>query len=204
MKLKKLQTEYIFKQKGFLNPRPVSSGVKRAATKRGFTLVEALVAVTVLLLGITGPMVIVSNSIRTSSIAQDQISAYYFAQEGIEYVRYVRDSNIVATPPRPWLTNLGNCMNPNPTPCDIDDPRNSVVDNGGFDNCLAGGCPRIRYNNGQNIFQSNNGPRRNFSRDIRVSVSGNEAVVTVIVTWTTGGTTRTYTLSESMFNWSGT
>jgi len=61
--------------------------------KQGFTLVETLVAITILLIAIAGPLTIASKGLNGAYYARDQITAYYLAQEGIEYIRNVRDTN---------------------------------------------------------------------------------------------------------------
>ena len=64
-------------------------------TKKGFSIVEVLVAVSILGVGLALPMTIAFQAIQTSNIARDQVIAFYLAQEGIELVRYVRDTNIL-------------------------------------------------------------------------------------------------------------
>lgn len=60
---------------------------------RGLTLVESLVAISILVISVFGPMSIVSQAIRTAYLTRDQMTAFYLAQESIEYVRNVRDKN---------------------------------------------------------------------------------------------------------------
>jgi len=57
----------------------------------GFSLVETLVAITILLIVITGPLTLVSNSARSTNFANDQVMAYFLAQEGLELVQSKRD-----------------------------------------------------------------------------------------------------------------
>ena len=168
--------------------------------KKGFTLVEVLIAVTVLVTGITAPVVIAYNSIQASNLSRDQISAYYFAQEGIEYIRYIRDTNIVSG--RAWLSFTGLCSNG--SPCDIISPARVVDANGDLSNCGGGTCSPIRYHSGNNIFTSNSGNNTVFTRGITITDRGDEADVVVVVSWTTNGRTWSYTLEETMFDWSGT
>lgn len=65
-------------------------------TVRGFTLIEAMVAVTILTLSIAGPLYTANSAIVASMIARDQLTASYLAQEGIEYVRALRDYEYLA------------------------------------------------------------------------------------------------------------
>ena len=58
----------------------------------GFSLVETLVAITILLIVIVGPMTLVVSSVRSTAYANDQVIASFLAQEGIEIVQAVRDN----------------------------------------------------------------------------------------------------------------
>jgi prepilin-type N-terminal cleavage/methylation domain-containing protein len=61
----------------------------------GFSLVETLVAITILLIVITGPLTLVSNSARSTNFANDQVMANFLAQEGLELVQSVRDDLLI-------------------------------------------------------------------------------------------------------------
>ena len=83
----------------------------------GFSLVETLVAITILLIVIVGPMTISMQTAKSSSFASEQVTAFFLAQEGIELVEKARndlqiryflpttDSNYL---PQPWTTNFSN------------------------------------------------------------------------------------------------
>ena len=61
----------------------------------GFTLIETLVAVTILTVSIVAPMVLASQSLQSAYYARDQIIAENLAQEALEAVRQVRDGQIL-------------------------------------------------------------------------------------------------------------
>lgn len=82
-------------------------------SQSGFSLVETLVAITILLIVITGPLTLVSNSARSTEFANDQVMAFFLAQEGLELVQAERDSLLIpefrlapATPPATIAWNL--------------------------------------------------------------------------------------------------
>ncbi|MFA6502790.1 MAG: type II secretion system protein [Candidatus Paceibacterota bacterium] len=57
----------------------------------GFTLIETLIAVTILTFATAGPLYTASRALVAAEIARDQLTASYLAQEGVEYVRAMRD-----------------------------------------------------------------------------------------------------------------
>lgn len=63
--------------------------------KRGFTLLETMVALAVLMAAIVGPVSLVTRGILDFSFAKNKTIAANLAQEGIELIRTVRDNNIM-------------------------------------------------------------------------------------------------------------
>ncbi len=63
---------------------------------RGFTLIEALVAVTIVTFAVAGPLFTANRAIVAAQNARLQLTASYLAQEGIEYVRAMRDDTYLA------------------------------------------------------------------------------------------------------------
>lgn len=66
--------------------------IARGRLAAGFTILETLVAISILVLALTAPLVIVSQALKSSYFSRDQITAYYLAQEAIEYIRNKRDN----------------------------------------------------------------------------------------------------------------
>ncbi|MCX6787230.1 MAG: prepilin-type N-terminal cleavage/methylation domain-containing protein, partial [Candidatus Kaiserbacteria bacterium] len=73
---------------------------------RGFTLIETMVAITILTLAVSGTFFTANSSMVASSIARDQLTASYFAQEGIELVRQARDNAYLAAPSSFSMSNF--------------------------------------------------------------------------------------------------
>ncbi len=61
-------------------------------TQSGFSLVEMLVAVSILLLVIVGPMTVTSRAAKSSSFSTEQAQAFFLAQEGLELAQRERDN----------------------------------------------------------------------------------------------------------------
>jgi len=66
-------------------------------SNKGFSLVETLVAIAILLIVIVGPMSIATNAANSTSFANQQIMAYFLAQEGLELAQKGRDDFLLAS-----------------------------------------------------------------------------------------------------------
>jgi len=64
--------------------------------KDGFTLIESIVAITILVGAIFGPLTLISRGIYSTREVKDKLIAANLGQEGIEIIRAFRDSNILA------------------------------------------------------------------------------------------------------------
>lgn len=74
------------------NTRTTQSTPRAQSRMAGFTILETLVAIAILIVAITGPLAIVAQALRASYFSRDQITAYYLAQEAVEYIRNTRDA----------------------------------------------------------------------------------------------------------------
>ena len=71
---------------------------------RGFTLIETVVAVAILIAAIVGPVTLIAHSLFSASFSRNDLIGTNLAQEGIELFRAVRDNNILCA-------SLGGTMN---------------------------------------------------------------------------------------------
>jgi prepilin-type N-terminal cleavage/methylation domain-containing protein len=107
---------------------------------KGFTLIETLMAVLLLSVAIAGPLTIASKSLQATLIAKDQDTAFYLAQDGIEYVRWVRDTNTLkcnatnSCTASSWLAGL-NGTSDNIIVGGVDQQNGDCVSSGGTQNC---------------------------------------------------------------------
>jgi Tfp pilus assembly protein PilV len=187
---------------------------------KAFTLVETLVAITVLTFAILGPFHVAQNVLSSSYIARDQLIATTLAQEGVEYVRLVRDSNFVynlhnsAQPQRLWLFGLdGQPSGPNcyTNACVIDATQllytaPAVISCGdltctGRPLYIADTPAATASNLYTQVIAGNT--KTKFTRSVKLTqVAGdsNQTRVTVTVTWEYHGP-HTVVLTETLRNW---
>lgn len=116
--------------------------------ERGFTLVETLVAIFIMLIAIVAPLSIASQSLAAARKAKDNVTAFYLAQEGIELARNIRDNNILVGAPTNW--NGGSLGDPSAATengkvcyssrgCYIDPSESQPV----AQICDVSGCPNL-------------------------------------------------------------
>ena len=177
----------------------------KSDSNKGFTLIETLVAITVLLVAVTTAMTLSFQSIRTSTTVKNKFIASLLAQEGIELVKNERDGNFLES--RDWLCNIAVSSGPSCSgnPCGSANgceatlnPANSKVS---FAPCV-GECGLMRINNDY-FYGYLGGSETIFRRKIFVNelVDNAEAGVTVIVEWPERFSTQSITIVGHIFNW---
>lgn len=200
----------------FLNTRPSridSRGRERTAThfkyleSAGFTLIETLVAVSLLSVAIVAPMTLTAKSLASAYYARDQITAFYLAQEAIEALRSIRDSQILQISQSPSGASI-NIFGPlvekgltNGAPFTIDARLNDPVQ--AIAPC-SGTCSPLQTNGTLYGHDPAWAPTY-FTRTVRASFVGggqDEVRITVTVTWQTGAfQIRTFSISEDLYRW---
>lgn len=82
--------------------------MKYKTSQSGFSLIETLVAITILLIVMIGPMTISSTAAKGTSFSSEQVTAFLLAQEGAELAQKVRDDlqlvYFSGTNNNPWAT----------------------------------------------------------------------------------------------------
>lgn len=80
-----------------------------AQNNRGFTLIETMVAISVLVVAVVVPLRAVSHSLKSSAFTREKVTATFLAQEGLESVkqRYFNRINDVDTAWSEWQTLSG-------------------------------------------------------------------------------------------------
>ncbi len=163
----------------------------RSFSDKGFSLIETLVAVSVLLVSIAGPMTIATKGYGSALYARDQIVAFYLAGEAVEYVRNVRDTNILNG--ASWLDGLSSCMDGRT--CSIDVRNASIAE-------CVGGCSPLLYDEATGFYGASAGDPSPFTRSVAIAaVASDEVSITVTISWRTGVLPRTFTVREFMLNW---
>ena len=176
------------------------SRVKNASPKftTGFTLVESLVAVTILSLSVIAAFAAVSGGISASFNAKQQVTAFYLAQESVETIKNIRDENALKTitgTPTAWLSgiSLGQVYT-------VDAYSKALATcTGAFST-----CPNLRQSTVSGLFGYDpSWPVSIFKRSIMFQQPGantNEVKMTIYISWPDHGVTRSFQVNEFLYN----
>lgn len=74
----------------------------------GFTLVEALVAISILMIAIASPMTLAQKGLSTATLSKDQMVASFLAQDALEAARNIRDEIATRNNTGDWLSGNGS------------------------------------------------------------------------------------------------
>ena len=162
--------------------------------RTGFTLIETLVAIIVLVAAIVGPLTLTARSLFSAFVARDQLTASFLAQDAMEFIRYRRDTNILNDDP--IFQGLDACLGGNG--CKVETLPGNVSA------CSSTPCEPLRYDAATGEYSyDNNDSATTFSRRILItSITGtNEYNVEVKVEWQTRTLNREFTVEEVMYKW---
>jgi prepilin-type N-terminal cleavage/methylation domain-containing protein len=172
-------------------------------THKGFTLVETLVAIFIISIAIVATMASAQRALQTSYYARDQVVGFFLADEGMEIVQNIRDSNFKSG--NHWLTNIiatDAAVNSVSTFCvDITTNTRQLKTAGGA------GCPvdgRLYQTTAGKYTHDNAGNKMTiYKRLISVKrVSEQEIQITVSLKWKTGSMAeREFKFYKSLLNW---
>ncbi|PIT96853.1 hypothetical protein COT82_00920 [Candidatus Campbellbacteria bacterium CG10_big_fil_rev_8_21_14_0_10_35_52] len=165
----------------------------------GFTMIESLVAISVLAMSIIGPMTIASKSLSSAMFSRDQITAFYLAQEAVEFVRNARDENNIQGNEN-WLDgDINICRNGNVCTIDIIETLGNQIKQ-----CIGGtgSCPVLKYDDNINFYTYKSGADSKFTREIQLTeINNREEEIKVTLSWETGFLNKNFVVKENIFDW---
>lgn len=177
-----------------------------------FTLVETLVAVAIFSLAVLALMVVLSDSVTSTSYAKKKIIATYLAQEGIEYFRNVRDTYVLyqAANMNGWdefRLKVDACNVTTTEGCYFDDQGLDFLETdqpitGIAINECTGDCPYLLHDAVTGKYNYLAGEPTDFSRKMLITnITDDEMRILSTVSWTQGSGEYQISFSENLFNW---
>src|SRR3989338_9524652 len=179
----------------------------------GFTLVETLVAVSIFSVSVVNLMVVLGGGISNTNYAKQKMVSSYLAQEGIEYVRNLRDTYVLydgSGAQNGWsqfMSKLTGASCQLSNGCYFDDQGLNFGSNAQPMTAITmaacgSSCPALRYDRSTIKYGYASGVSTTYVRKIKItSISADETKVFSTVSWSTASSSFSITFSESVFNW---
>ncbi len=182
--------------------------------KRGYTLVETLVAISIFTVSILGLLVTLSQGLADTGYAKKKIAAAYLAQEGIEYIRNMRDTFMIYNddPQVGWNefeTYLGDCWEEdgcyfNPDGLNFNNPSQPITDL----TIAPCDCPELFYDAASGSYGYAVGQPSGLTRKISIATVNEDDInniheikITSTVSWTQGSGGHSIEFSDNLYNW---
>lgn len=180
---------------------------------KGFTLLETLVAVAILMLAIGSAFGLAPQGLIGARYAKNQTTANYLVQDALETARNIRDNNMFFSPnpadPYNWQAGLKECLD---RWCSVNSVNDTLT-------ACPGACPPliqidtadggVAYGNGPLFANDPSAQTSIFTRALMLhrlnnATIGNdntEALVTARVIWQEGSLSRETQVSVDLFDW---
>jgi len=160
--------------------------------ENGFILLEAIIAVGVLVTIFAATIALYVSSVGGLRISNDQLVATYLAQDGMEQViarrQYNYDNDLG------WLDGLSQCTSGNPCSANYFEQAINIA----LPACVSG-CALYIDANGEYSSDSG-GSLSHYKRKVEISSSGAEAHVVVRVSWADGANTLEVPVSYTLYD----
>ena len=174
------------------------SFLKTNKLHKGFTLLEALIAVTIFTASILALLSILAQGISTTTYAKNKIVASYLAEEGVEYVRNTRDNFVLYNTSGSgvgWSEFKSNVTPLCDTGCYFNDNDSPVA--------CGEACPELLYDENTGEYQYVSGAPSGYIRKIIIEFisDDDESKVSSSVSWVQGSGVHEVVFSDNLFNW---
>jgi Tfp pilus assembly protein PilV len=167
--------------------------------ERGFTLVETLVAVIVLMMALVAPMSLAQRSLMSAGAARDEVTARYLARGAAEYVKNIRDTGL-AEGATVFTDSIDPCIGKT---CVVDTSLTQSSPGNAFTQC-SGTCPVLRLDASTGRYgYTGTWDATKYTRTITFTKLNNaDYRVTTHVMWPFGSITRDVTFTQNLFDFS--
>ncbi len=182
-------------------------------SRRGFTLIETLVAITIFTFSIVAMITVLGGGLKDTNFAKNKMTASFLAQEGIEVMRNIRDTFVLYDENSigwsDFITHINNCNTAsNQYGCFIHledliytEPNKPItqVEIEPCDNSL---CTELEFHESTGSYDYNNGNPSGFFRGIYVEqISAKEIAIISSVYWKAGSGTQRVSFVDYLSNW---
>jgi len=181
-----------------------------SSSTRGFTLIEALVAISILIVGILSSFLVVNRVLYSVTNISDRLTASFLAQEGLELVRNIRDTNLLRifnnSEPISWNNGLNEGVYEIQAMATEETPYLIPLMN-------EEAARPLKYDTNDKLFNYARGDDTTFKRIIKITniatrdpvhpdlLKQNEIRVEIIMKWRTKNTDYQLVVEDHLFNY---
>jgi len=163
-------------------------------TKNAFTMIEVLGAIFVITMGAAGVFSLIRQTISYTHTLANRLVAFYLAQEGMEIVRNIRDSNLLKIHrgllgTDQWLSDLSSGSFYN-----FDYRSKSIPDS---ENCS--GKDYLKFNG--TFYECTSDSSASFQRKITLNPTSEKLEVLIEVSWQEKGKRYKVESKEILYRW---
>ena len=161
---------------------------------KAFTLIEVIVAISVMAIGVLGIYALVPRIVSISGANLNKFIASQLAREGIEIVRNIRDTNWleqVSDSANPWNEGLTDCS----TGCEADYNTPATED----PILTSYGQGRYLKVDADGFYNYENGTSTKFKRKITITPGADMLNIKVEIIW--HGKGSPFQVEENLYDW---
>lgn len=160
----------------------------------GFSILEVIIAILIISIGMIGVLSLITQNIQAQDIGKNDLIASQLAQEGLELVRNIRDTNWL-TAGNDWKIGAGASTNSDIVQDgDYAIDKGAIIDVDSIDNAGLNIDAAGFYTHGA-------GAATPFSRLITVVDNADYLDVECKVQWKERGRTHDYTVKTLLYDW---
>jgi Tfp pilus assembly protein PilV len=177
----------------------------RATKRKGQSIIEAMIAISILTAGFLGIAGLLVRSLQLSRTTSDDITATYLASEGVELMKNITDHDVYAKNPWGTCTNqfgFPTCAGNGAYTVNYNSASPALIGGPGAECFTSVAVPALDYDASTGLY-GDAGTASRFSRCIEITHSADREEMTVnsIVEWTTNGVQSSLNLEDHFYNW---
>ena len=177
----------------------LSFGARSSSSRGGFTLLETIVALVLVVSALIGPFTLATRGVFGAKFSKNKIVALNLSQEGLELIRVMRENNVLAGADWRGLQGpcSGNCTR-------LQDgsyqPDVYTVANGSTPPITTGAA--LLFDTSTSLYSQTSGTATLFTRVVTISTPANDQMrIVSSITWMESNIPRRVDLEETLYNW---
>jgi len=179
------------------------------SSRKGQTIIEVMIALSILTVGLLGLLDLLSKSYFLDRMISDQTKATYLSEEGVDLAKNLIDNDMyLSVASGGGAPGWDACFDPSEGHGDYELDYNSMPTSANNRPCplkkFTGSGDFLGINSSTGLYSYTPGlPATNFTRDVRVTVTTPyELDVQSIVAWSTGPvTSQSIDIEDTFYDW---